>query len=395
MADTSIFSTPHNATDNKNGLHGTFWADENNGVAICADNGADLTKLVTSNGGTSFTATEIQATNIKKLACFPDWAVPGDTGTLVHVAWLDVDNSDLYYVTVDASDGSHGTIRTVSSTLTVATTDVLNILGITKTKSGNIIIAGSTQTELFAFKSTDNFASSNVSIATPMEDANQEDHIILLPANTSDNNDASCLFWDRSANEISLKKYDDSADSWASETSVATGMTDYNTPQHFGAAVRHSDSHIIACGHNAIDSAGDDILCWDINPADTVTVTSLTNVFTDQAESAVVGIAINQQNDDIYVAYMRGTTWGDSVSVYYKVSTDDGSTWSSETAISENAEDDLRVIGTPISISDNGGRWQPVFYNDDTTDHFINLNTEVVISAVVAGPAFRPRMISF
>lgn len=382
MADLSITSTPHNATDNKETNWGPFWADDQNGVMLYTDNGADIGKIVTSNGGTSWTATEIEAGNVKKMACWYEQGTPGDSGTLIHVAWLDVGLNECRYLTVDAADGTETTIRTVKSSMTVATTDILNRIAITKTKGGNVVITGHTQTgaDTFCLKSSDNFATAGTSINHPWETETQEDHLRLFPANSSDNNDFCGLFWDRSDNVVSIKKYDDSANSW-SETPVFTGMTDDTHTNHMAGSVRHSDGKLLVAAQSFPDDSTGDIRTAEIDVGDTVTVTTKTDVLTNTSGMANVHVAINQQNDDVYIGYLRGSGWGSSVGVYYKKSTDDMTTWGTETAVSEDVDDDNRQLNGPGSVTSLGGNIMFTWYNDDTTDIFTNLNNNVSISA--------------
>ena len=89
---------------------------------------------------------------------------------------------------------------------------------------------------------------------------------------------------------------------------------------------------------------------------------------------------INQQNDDLYVAYTTGTTTG---SILYKKSDDDGGTWGAATAMSATS-DDHRLIMGGTSVGDEGGRWQPIWFNDDLIDLVTNTDNSVEISAVSA-----------
>jgi hypothetical protein len=396
MADTQVFSAPQNATDSRKVFCGPFFADVNNAVFVCDDSGADLNSFYTSDAfATAPTQTEVEAGNCKAMYAFPDWAVPGDTGTIVHVAWMDVTQSELYYVTIDASDGTIGTKRTVDTTLTVSGTDFLNRICITKTRSGNIIIAGSTQTETFAFKSTDNFVTSNTSIASPYETATEEDHCLMFPANTLDNNDACAVFQDRSAGTLTLKKYDDGTDSWASETTIVASGIVSNNRMNMDAVMRASDGKLIVATHTGFDTTTNDILCYEVDPADTVAVTALTTIETDLEEAGWISMVINQQNDDIYVCYIYGSAMLATTGTYYKLSTNGGTSWGTRTKLSEDADDDIRMMGCTMSITDAGGQFMPGWYNDDTTDIWVNLNTSIEISAATGGDVFVPRVIFF
>ena len=381
MADIQVTGLAHAALENRQALAGPFWADSSNGVILYVDNGSDISSAYTDDGGATWTLTEIEAGTCKRLDCWFDEETPGITGDTVHTAWLDT-SGDLKYVAVNASDGTSGTIRTVDNTLTVSSTDNLNRLAITKTKSGNVIIAGSTQTELFAYKSSDQYATAGTSIADPYETTTEEDWGVLYPANTTDDADACIIFQDRSANELSIKMYDDSANTWT-ETSISTGIVEDIAYQNLDAAVRASDGKILAVAHSDADSTGDDLLTWEINPnsISSPTVTAKTNVFTNQSESAQAAIMIDNNTDDVYIAYIKGGTWLSSTDIVYHKSTDDMATWGTEQAYTETSRDYRMVTGGRSIKSGQEGFIQWATFDDDSRDIFVNTVNDEAITA--------------
>lgn len=384
MADTVVDATAANTIDVTTSLWGPYWIDVNKGLATFIDSDFDMCFTRTTDAGVNWSKTEIVAGNVRCAACWFDRENVGDTtGNIVHVTWADTTDGAVYYVTLDISDGSQGTIRTVDS-LTVSTGSNSNRLGITKTVSGNIIIAISTQTEIQCYKSDDNFATAGTDIADVFETTTEEDYVLLFPATTGDDNDAACIFWDRSANAISIKMYDDSEDDWT-ETAISSSMVDDTLHINMDAAVRHSDGHILLAAHTDDDSAGDDLKTWDLTPddIDAPTVSAKTNVFSNNSESAQVGMVINQQNDDVYVSYCKGGTWQTSTDIVYHLSDDDLATWEAEEAYSETTDDNRRVMGGR-SITSAGGRIQFIWYNDDTFTLYVNLVNDIEISSAVA-----------
>lgn len=392
MADTTVETAVSNATDERDSLWGPYWSDVNKGVIVFIDDGLDIHFTRTTDGGANWTDTEIESGFVGPLACWYDKETPGDTGTLVHVAWVDATANDAYYITIDVSDGSQGTKRTIDSTLTVETSGILNRTAITKTVGGNLLVAVSTQTEIECYRSTDSGVNWT-DRADVFETATEADWCLLFPADTADSQDAAAIFWDRSANEISIKMYDDSANTWT-ETSIAGSMVDNNTHKNMDASVRHSDKHVLLAAHSDDDTTTDDLMTWDLT-VDSIaspTVTAKTDVVTDIAESAQVGMVINQQNDDIYVAYLKGGVWLATVDCVYHKSTDDMGTWGTEQVYSEAAADDLRIIHGGRTVGDDGGKIQFSFYNDDLADIFVNLVNDIEIAAVsvVGGILKRP-----
>jgi hypothetical protein len=323
-----------------------------------------------------------------QVAAWYDKETPGDAGTLVHIAWSDSDDNVLY-ATVDVSDGTVGTIRTVDTGVTIGTTSSLERVAITKTVSGNIIVAFSTQVEIECYKSSDNFATAGTDIADVFETATEEDWVLLFPADV-DAGDACALFWDRSADEISLKMYDDSGNTWT-ETSISGSMVDDANHMNMDGSIRHSDNHLLMAAHSDDDTTTDDLKTWDltVNSIAAPTVTAKTNVVTDQAESAQCSVFINQQNDDVYVAYLKGGTWTATVDVVFHKSANGMGTWAGESAYSESAADDFRLVHAGRTVGDAGGRYQPSFYDDDDLDIYINETNDVEIAAADGAPNTR------
>jgi hypothetical protein len=254
--------------------------------------------------------------------------------------------------------------------------------------NGNLLVAFSTQVEIECYRSIDSGANWT-DRADVFETATEEDWVLLFPADV-DAGDCCALFWDRSANAISVKMYDDSANTWT-ETAISSGMTFDALHMNMDGAIRHSDNHLLMAAHSFNDNAFDDIHTWDltVNSIASPTVTAKTDVVTDQGESAQVSVHINQQNDDVRVAYLKGGTWEATVDAVYHLSTDDMGTWDAESAYSEAAADDLRLVHAGRTVGDAGGRYQPAFWNDDLNDIFVNETNDVEIAAADGAPNTR------
>lgn len=388
MADTLVAGAPHPASDEVQTPWGPYWSSTSIGVVIFMDSGQDVSFARTDDSGASWNITQIFNGQAVQVACWYDKETPGNSGTLIHIAWPDFIGDDfVYYITVDVSDGSVGTQRTVDGTVTVAGSSTLNRIAITQTVSGNIIVAFSTQTEIECYKSADNFATAGTDIADVFETATEEDWCLLFPAATADDDDVCALFWDRSADEISLKVYDDSGDAWT-EKSISGSMTNDFAHINMDGSVRHSDSHILMAAHSNDDDAGDDLMTWDLTVDDPTaancTVTAKTNIFTDQAEAAQVSVWINQQTDQVRIAYLKGGTWLATVDVVYHISNDGMGSWGGEQAYSEGGPDDFRVVHAGRTVGNAGGRYQPSFYDDDEIDIYINEVNDTEIAAAAA-----------
>lgn len=381
MADINIKWGLDATLDAKNGMWGPYWYSTTKGVVIYISSDTDMRYAYTSNGGASWSNTLIEAGTAMTCACQYDQEIPGNTGTKLNIAWLDAADNESKFVTLDISDNTLGTVRTINSGLTISTTADLNRIAMTQTVSGNFIVAYIDQTEKESWKTDDAFATSPDAIVGGFYDsATEEDYLTLFPANTSDDNDCIGLYQDRNVVTFGLKTYDDSFGLIGYEsldsTDIATDATHYN----MDGAVRHSDGHIIIAYHSNDDTTTDDLRVWDINPADTLAKTQKTNVFTNRADSAQTAVFIDQSTDDIYIAYI-GDGWVGSCNIYYKKSTDGGSTWGSETQFNENAADDNRLVQAGRTVKETG-KFQLCWYDDDNTSIETNTNNAITIGAV-------------
>ena len=388
MADTTVGTSVSSTLHQEAVRAGPVWIDVNTAYIFYQDGSSDLVYQKTTDGGATWaTAVSIKVATLVKASIWYDRWTPGNAGTLIHIAYTEVAGDDVLYRNLDTLDDSLSTEVVVFAGTTF--TDVnwdTGVVDIVRARGGNLYLGfwGDADGEFGFYRSTDDGAT--WASRSDLADGNAVDQIFLLPGNETDKDDIWCVYWDRSANRITVKVYDDSEDDWVIETVISPGMTDDVSYYQMSAAIRHSDNHVIIAAWTEIDAATADLKIWDavlsIAPAD-ADVTALTDVVSNLDASAQVAVLINQQNDDIYVAYLKGGTWEATVDVKYKKSTDGGTTWGSEQSYSEAAADDIRALWAGMSVGADGGRFQPVFFNMDLTDLFVNLVNDVYISPSV------------
>jgi hypothetical protein len=149
--------------------------------------------------------------------------------------------------------------------------------------------------------------------------------------------------------------------------------------------------------HTNDDATTDSLKTYDISVSSiaTPTISSATDVFTNQAESAQVSVFVDQNTDDVYVAYCKGGTWQAAVDVVYHKSSDGMTNWSVENAYSEATADDFRTAHAGRTASSNGGRYMPSFFNSDLFSVSVNLVNDVDIpAAAAAASSFRNELLS-
>lgn len=367
---------------------GIFWKSTTVGYIIFIDSSLDLKYRKTSDGGASWAAVvNIKTGTIYQVDCWADWQTAGDTGTKINIAYMDFTTNTFRYVYLDTASDTVGGDDQIEACQGTGTFGGYGYLSLTKSRGGNIAVAfwytDSTDASWFYMFYTSPDADTWTSKTTPLEDS---DWIQLYAGNEADNQDLWAAYWDKSANEISLKTFDNSGNSW-SEQSISGSMTDSAYYLLMDGQIRLSDGHLIFAAWNLFDSAAADLMVWDINGAGSIT--AKTNVITNESETFLVSVFIDQVTDDIYITYVSGTAAESLVACFYQKSTDGGTNWSGETAMQADAEDDERWVSAGCIKSDWGGKFEPVWFNDDLDDLFCNSDNGVTITGTgtTASPA--------
>lgn len=384
MADIVIHALTAASLDGKARRGGTFWTSTLVGYAIYVNTSDDLVYRKTGDGGATWGGeVDLVVGTIKVFDAWADWQTAGDAGTTIHIACLDATANNVLYVSLDTSTDTIDTDEIEA----VQGTGLLNggaglygqDISITKTRGGNLAVVGrywdSTPTAYYYFYTSPD-ADNWTPKVSPWE-APARDPIQLFPGNEADNQDIWAVFWDASANEISLKTYDDSGDSW-SEQSISGSMEDSTTYFQMGGAIRLSDGHLILAAWSEYATLTADLKVWDINGAGSITAKA--NILTDTIEYFQASVFINQANDDIYVAYFGGTAAGSEVKARYQKSTDGATSWGGDTVYQADVEDDMRWISCGAIKAAWGGRFEPIWSNNDWSDLFTNFDNSISIA---------------
>jgi hypothetical protein len=295
----------------------------------------------------------------------------------IYVVYTETGGSDILFRALDTTTDTLGTQTTVFNGASAV--QPAGSLSTCLDRGGHLRVVGSIDAgaEDGAWSSTDGGATWTDTIADPSEGATQ-DQYLLLPGWNADTHDMHLYFWDASANELSVKRYDDSADTWT-ETIIATGMADNtagNGYPNYAAVVDIANSRNIVVAWSAVDTLHAKLRCWIV---DDTTVTEVTNVVSDSTDDqGLCAIGIDTSSNTWYVFYAGKTdgseTWLSAVNIYYKTSTDSGTTWGTETRLSDQTSGIFWLACTPrFSSSTN---WVVAWQNDLATD-------EIVVSAPV------------
>lgn len=293
--------------------------------------------------------------SVSQLAVWFD-AWSGLSAGLIHCAYTDsASTHDVLYRTIDTENADTLSTQTAifAGTSAVAANGCLSI---TRSRGGIVYCGGMIDAGAEGFFA--HLVNANVpngawaSRTDTLNEASATDKYILLPGWAADADDAMAFFWDDSANEISRKLFDASANSWA-ETSIATSMTDApmsTDGPHWAGAVDSANSRNVLIAWSARDALNADLRLWTVT--ESAITESATNVVlnsTDDQGFAALNIdTVNGVWNAFYGGKSDGSeTMNTAVNIYRKQTTDAGATWGAETQISQNSKS-LRWMATAM-----------------------------------------------
>lgn len=204
-----------------------------------------------------------------------------------------------------------------------------------------------------AWSSTDDGATWTDTIADPSEGATQ-DQYFGLPGWNADTADEMIIFVDASANGLSVKRYDDSANTWTETAIIADGsfvdQTASNAFPHVACAVDLANSRNIVAAWSAVDTANADLRLFFINDT-TITESAANVVLNSTDDQGLCAVGIDTPTGMIYVFYGGKSdgseTYLTAITINYKTTSNDGANWSAETALTTLARATQYLACTP------------------------------------------------
>ena len=390
MADIDIDNSIFIAFNESVQPRSLVWINSGTGYVFYPDSDQSFVCKKTINGGSTWSApVNIDSNNLEKFGIWYDGWTRGITGSNIHVCFLETVSDQIIYRTLNIGTDTFGDNQIVFDGASASTTESWgdHCLSITKARGGNLYVGGwiDNSGEKGFWRSTD--GGSTWSARSDVTSGNNVAEIQLLPASGTDGNDIWCIYDKSSQAEgigsVFLRVYDDSANSWDWNLIVNNG-TDVETTSffHFDSTTRNSDDHGLLVLNNRNTSIAGSYNFYDIVGAGSIV--EKTPVVTAESDLLPhVGIMINQQNDYIFVTYFSGTPLSMG-SIIYKESRDDGDSWIGPGLVSETA-DDHRLIMGGTSIGNDGGRFQPAWFNDDLNDLLTNKLTSSVFGVSGGG----------
>lgn len=325
-----------------NGAGTNYIVQANNGYyyMVSTDALSDVSFRKSADGITWGNAVAVFAGTATNLAIWYDrWTdTSGTLGDLIHCVYTESATDDTLYRTINTA--SSDALSTQTVIFAGASTAGGGHLSVTRAVGGNVycktVIDAGAEGGFYRLP-TANVPNGAWDAARTVDEAiATTDLMILLPDyDAADTQDILAFFWDASANEVSRKLYDDSANSWA-ETSIAGSMFEVAATtafSNFAAAPDPTNTRHLLVAWSNTDTNLADLRCWTV---DASTITEVTNVVlnsTDDQGLAAIGIDTSTGYWHVFYAGASagGETWNTAVNVYTKVSQDSGSTWGPET----------------------------------------------------------------
>jgi hypothetical protein len=305
--------------------------------AFFCDTSNDLAFRKSTDGGLTWgTPTVMYTGSIFALACWYDrWS--GINADLIHLAYTEIDTSDVRYRTINVA--SADALSTETVIFAGASTAGGGALAVARARGGNVYC----RVTIDAGAEGGFFRLPNANVPNGAWDAARtidealatNDKWILLPGFAADNQDIIMMFWDTSTDEITRKLYDDSANTWAESTAI-TAMVDTTVviaSPHFAAAVDLANSKHWFIAWSGVDTATAQLRCWTVTESTFAEVTAVVSSSTD--DQGLAALAFDTVTGYLVAYYVGATdgseTFSTAVKVYYKISTDGGTTWGPET----------------------------------------------------------------
>lgn len=334
----------------------------------------DLDYMKTTNGGATWAAAgDVRTGTVEAFDVWYDQWTPGNTGRDIHIFFIDGGTTDLVlYFRFNTVDDTKTSAITVSSTNSTVAGRGQFVSG-TRARGGNLYCAYDIDAgaEVGFFRSLDNGATWATRGGTVVEAT--LDQAMLFPANAADPQDIWMLYDDDSAAELTIKTYDDSANTTSESAALSYNnqATDAVGQYGFAGSIRHLDGFLLFAFMSTYDAASGATTNFKVYTWDGTTATALTDIATGKDDIYYPGVYLNQDQPDwIYVAYLGvsgGTsTLTTSMPVLYALSKDRGATWTKDIAYSTSTTD-YRQCWVPL----NGEKFMVVF----TDISALSLNT--------------------
>ncbi len=416
--DTDLNTAPGRSQNNTEVINGNekwaFYLDAANDLNFNHTNDLNAS-TPTWDGPTavSLGASPLDASN-SQVQFFQIWYdkwTKGDTGDLIHMAWLDSGDNVAYYRNMDTGNADAlSTAIDLNAEMTLGMTSVVangvrdTNLSITKATGGRIYIAFSAVPTIASeehrfVRAVSPYTTTNWTNVTATDTFHKDtgssfsqDRVILMPAP----NDAADDIYG-----ITLRVDDNVVTVWHWDQSAAAGagtLTLVHTPAG-GANVERAESFQTAAvpdinnGHvyigcwSLFDNAAADVHFYDMTSAATIGGDDLP--IENLAESGYVKLTHDPTNDRVYLFYTDGTTgaasaFGTDDLGAYQTSDDNGGSWSGRQALTVDDADGVAALGGPavLNFAGEGATLSPLWHELVDDDLMENNTNKITIAGI-------------
>lgn len=310
--------------------------------------------------------------------------------------WNDTTNNPIAHVTWLADDGTRGLfyqwVDLSTETQQSAAAQLLagfsptpygGLAAIGVALNGDIHVVGVGPTTGFVprhFISTNGGTSFSAAATFGIE---QQNNIQILPdASTGDSADVLAIWSRYSDHTLYAVPWDNSASSWLTPAVINNStwpayeaVLPAETYANLATGYRRSDGHLFVLAYNGNNTGTPNTLrCFEIYGSGSIT--QRTDVLTGSPYADSCGLTIAPSTGDLWVAYARdnGGASFTSMEVYYKTSSDDGVTWSTETLYSSESARMNMVYFDPSPAVD---LFLPAYFEGSGSPHPLDIFVEV------------------
>jgi len=353
--DNAVSTT---VAEHTNGSPRTVFVSESTGYAFYVDSSGVCAYSKTTNGGSSWNTpvTVDSQTDCLKIAVWYDGWTPGDAGTRIHIATIDSSVDDIWYRSFNTTnDTFDNSIFNISDNVSYAGTLAAgaNFVSITKSTTGALYVVTTDASDSIVMRCTATCTTDGNWSENSPTFALGTDPVILLPQASGV---VMLLQWDVSADDLQHKIFNGSTwdSSWTTIEANAADNTTYDAS--FGAVIDPSSFEVYLAAVDDASTLGtdDDVKVWRYSSG---SWSARTDVVTNSACAGVsncgitgVKVAWDETTGYLYVIYTAQSTPGTTTTgnVYWKYSTDAGSTWSSEFGPIYSSNDN--IYGANVSL---------------------------------------------
>jgi hypothetical protein len=370
MVDATSAAT--NANTNV-GSPTAVWTTDQIGYVFYLGVEGDLEMASTTNGGATWQVRDrmdsVNTTDVVSYAIWWDgWTAPGTTTQYIHIATTDTSTDDIYYTRLDTTNQATSTTVVTTTQAATCTSGASCFVSIAKASNDALYVATSDGQDSWVDRcittctSTVNWSELTGAYYNPGGD----DYPYLMPIVGSNN--MMLAYWDVSASALYYNVYSATSSAWiwsgsatqtigsAKDTTTTyegqvMGMAYSTTTGLMGLALVDDANNYTAADHDINFYTYSSSTGW----------TARTDVITnDPGALTAAKVSYDAVNDTWYVIYGRRAAIGTSATaanIYYKISRDNGVTWSPESLAAQIPADNINGITTGIVSRDRIGVW--------------------------------------